>query len=88
MPVPRIMSATSLLAIHNRGFRKYHLTQNSLAKRNLSGHTGQWLAQFDMYMDRCAPGVNLRGRRSTLVQKTRTFTKIGAGKKNHIAEDN
>lgn len=58
----------SPLAVHNRGFRSIILIlkHNSLSNTDLSGHTGQWLAQFDMYVNRCALGINLRGRSSTL----------------------
>lgn len=36
------------------------LKHNSLSNIDLSGHTGQWFAQFDMYVDRYALGINLR----------------------------
>lgn len=50
-----------LLAPHNRGLGSILLTfqHNSLSDTDLSGHTGQWFAQFAMYVDRCALGMNL-----------------------------
>lgn len=56
-------------------------TQSALSRSiDFSGHTGQ-LAQFDMYVERCVLGINLRARSSNLVQNTKISTKIGAGKK-------